>query len=337
MSKSRRIAIAAVVIIAVIVALRLTVWQSGNAENVIVASGTVEATEADLGFQVPGRIEHIAVMEGDRVSQSTELARLDRTELEARRRAAEAQVASARAVLQELESGFRVEEVSQARTALTAAEENLANVRRDYERTSRLYDGGAVSRQALDHQTTALELAQAEHDRAQEQLQILETGPRSERIAAQRAAVAQAEAAVAQIDANLSNAVIAAPFDGLVTVRHREPGEVVQPGSPVLTIVNPADRWVRIYVREDQVGRVKIGQAATITADSYRDREYSGRVVFIASEAEFTPRNVQTTAERVKLVYRVKVQIEEDPSFDLKPGLAADVRLETDSRPEAQR
>jgi HlyD family secretion protein len=87
---------------------------------------------------------------------------------------------------------------------------------------------------------------------------------------------------------------------------------------------------VRIYVRGDEVGRVKIGQAATITADSYPDREYEGRVIFIASEAEFTPRNVQTTAERVKLVYRIKVRITGDPSFDLKPGLAADVRLQED-------
>ncbi|KPJ89281.1 MAG: hypothetical protein AMS18_12585 [Gemmatimonas sp. SG8_17] len=324
-------AILVVLILVLLTALRLTVWRAGDAGGVIFASGTVEATEADLGFQVPGRIEHIAVIEGDRVTQATELAWLDRTELVARRRAAEAQVAAAQALLQELESGFRVEEISQARTALTAAEQNLANVRRDYGRNSRLFDGGAVSRQALDHTATALDLAQAEYDRAAEQLHIVETGPRTERIAAQRAVVAQAEAAVAQIDANLNNAVIAAPFGGLITVRHREPGEVVQPGAPVLTIINPEDRWVRIYVRQDQVGRVKIGQTATITADSYRDRGYSGRVVFIASEAEFTPRNVQTTAERVKLVYRVKVQIDGDPTFDLKPGLAADIRLAAES------
>jgi HlyD family secretion protein len=142
--------------------------------------------------------------------------------------------------------------------------------------------------------------------------------------------VAQAEASVGQVDAAIEYAVIKAPFDGLVSLRHREPGEIVQPGAPVLTIINPDDRWVRIYVRGDEVGRVKIGQAATITADSYPEREYEGRVIFIASEAEFTPRNVQTTAERVKLVYRIKVQITGDPSFDLKPGLAADVRLQED-------
>ena len=336
MSKRHRIAIVAVLVVVILIALRLSVWPSHDDAGVILASGTVEATEADLGFQVPGRIERISVVEGDRVSRGTELAWLDRTELVARKHAAEAQVAAARALLRELESGYRVEEISQARAALTAAEQNLTNVRRDYERTSRLFEGGAVSRQALDHTATALDLAQAEYDRSREQLQILETGPRAERIAAQRAVVAQAEAAVAQIDANLSDAVVAAPFDGLVTVRHREPGEVVQPGAPVLTIINPDDRWVRIYVRQDQIGRVQIGQTATITADSYRDRDYSGRVVFIASEAEFTPRNVQTTAERVKLVYRVKVQISGDPSFDLKPGLAADVQLVTESNEPGQ-
>ena len=99
--------------------------------------------------------------------------------------------------------------------------------------------------------------------------------------------------------------------------------------SPVFTLMNPDDRWVRIYVRADEVGRIDMGQPAAITGDAYRDREYEGEVVFIASQAEFTPRNVQTTEERVKLVYRVKVQITGDPGFDLKPGLAADVRLDT--------
>jgi HlyD family secretion protein len=111
-------------------------------------------------------------------------------------------------------------------------------------------------------------------------------------------------------------------------VRHREPGETVPAGLPVLTLMNPDDRWVRIYVREDEVGRIHLGDAAEITGDADPNRVYEGRVVFIASEAEFTPRNVQTTEERVKLVYRVKVQITDDPGHDLKPGLAADVRLE---------
>lgn len=331
MSKKRRVAIAVVALVVIAATLWFAVLRDNDGDSVL-ASGTVEATEADLGFQAPGRIERIAVREGDRVAEGQELARLDRSELLARRQAAAAQAEAARAMLAELESGFRVEEIAQGRAALRAAEQRVNDTRRDLERTQRLFEGGAVSQQMLDNAETAHELAQADYESVREALQILESGPRRERIAAQRAALAQAEAAVAQTDAALDHAVVRAPFAGLITVRHREPGETIAAGAPVLTLMDPDDRWVRIYVRADEVGRITIGQSASITGDAYRDRTYEGRVVFIASEAEFTPRNVQTTEERVKLVYRVKVQITGDPSFDLKPGLAADVRLVTGER-----
>jgi HlyD family secretion protein len=321
--------IAVVVLVVIAVALWFYVLRN-DGDEVVIASGTVEATEADLGFQVPGRIERIAVREGDSVATGQELAWLDRIELQARRQAAEAQAEAARAMLAELERGFRAEEIAQGRAALRAAEQRVSDATRDLERARRLFDGGAVSQQMLDRAETAYELAMADLESVQEALQILETGPRQERIAAQRAALAQAEATVAQIDATLDFAVVRAPFDGLITVRHREPGETVTAGTPVLTLMNPDDRWVRIYVRADEVGRINIGHPATITGDAYPDRSYDGRVVFIANEAEFTPRNVQTTEERVKLVYRVKVQIVGDTGFDLKPGLAADVRLQTE-------
>lgn len=329
MSKRRRIVIAVVLLDALALALWFGVLRD-DGSDVVVASGTVEATEADLGFQAPGRIERIAVLEGDRVVGGQQLAWLDRIELQARRQAAEAQSEAARAMLTELERGFRAEEIAQGRAALRAAEQRVSDATRDLGRARRLFDGGAVSQQTLDRAETTYELAMADLESVREALQILETGPRQERIAAQRAALAQAEATVAQIDATLDFAVVRAPFDGLITVRHREPGETVPAGTPVLTLMNPDDRWVRIYVRADEVGRINIGHPATITGDAYPDRTYEGRVVFIANEAEFTPRNVQTTEERVKLVYRVKVQIVGDPGFDLKPGLAADVRLQTE-------
>ncbi len=120
---------------------------------------------------------------------------------------------------------------------------------------------------------------------------------------------------------------VRAPFAGLVTVRHREPGEIVGAGAPVVTVLNPDDRWVRIYVPENRIGAVRVGQAARITSDTYRDRTYGGTVAAIASEAEFTPKTVQTREERVKLVYAVKVRITGDPGYELKPGMPADVRL----------
>lgn len=324
--KGRKV-VGAVAAVAVLAAAGVLVLWSGSPDGGMVASGTVEATAADLGFNAPGRIAEIQVREGDVVARGQVLARLDASELEARFRAARAQVSAARAVLAELEAGARSEDVAQGRSAVRAAARRLEDATREVARARRLYEGGAISRESLDRAETVEELAAAAMDQAREQLGVLESGTRPERVAAQRAAVESAEAVARQAEVALENATILAPSDGRVTIRHREPGETVQPGLPVLTVLNPSDRWVRIHVPENQIGALSIGQAAEVTSDTFRGRTYAGRVVFIASEAEFTPRNVQTREERVKLVYAVRVQIENDPAFELKPGMPADVRL----------
>jgi HlyD family secretion protein len=325
---NRKRVVPIVVGLAVVVLGVYFVARNGGADDAVLASGTVEATEASLGFQVPGRIERVVPSEGDRVKAGDQLAWLDRAELDARRAQAAAQLTAARALLAELEAGARSEELAQAREGARTAAERYSDAQRDFERVQRLLQGGAVSQEAYDKAKLALEVATSQRDQAAQQLQLVETGPRPERIAAQRAAVAQGEAAVRQAEAALANAVITAPFDGVVTVRDREPGETVGAGTPVLTLMNLADRWVRIYIREDRIGAVQVGQAASITADTYPDKAYRGSVSFISSEAEFTPRNVQTAEERVKLVYAVKIRITGDPSNELKPGMPADVRLE---------
>lgn len=298
-----------------------------ESSNQIEASGTLEATEAELGFQVPGRIDSILVQEGDRVAAGQRIAVLDLRELVARRDAATAMAAAQRARLAELERGFRPEEVAQAEVSLQSAEHRLNDADRDLIRTRNLFEGGAVSRQALDNQQSVYNTARAERDRLQQQVKLLRSGSRPEQVAAQRALLAQSDAALAQTEATLTQAVVVAPFGGSVTRRQREPGEVISAGLPVISLANLDDRWVRIYVREDQVSRVKLGGKAEIKVDAYPDRTYGGDVVFIAQEAEFTPRNVQTKEERVKLVYRVKVRVVGDSAQDLKPGLPADVRL----------
>jgi HlyD family secretion protein len=327
-SKHRLMLILALALVALGAVLWLTINRQDQSHKVLIASGTVEATEAQLGFPTPGRTEQINVQEGEPVKAGDELAYLDRAETMSRRQQTVAQVAAARALLLELERGFRSEEVAQGRAALAAAAERFNDARRDLERTKQLYEGGAVSQEAYDKALVAFDVARSQYEQAQEQMRILETGPRIEKIEAQRAQLAQAEAAVRTIDAILANMVIRASFDGLVTVRHREPGEIVQAGSPILTVMNPNDRWVRIYIPEDRIGAVRIGQSAAITADTYPNKTYQGKVIFISTEAEFTPKTVQTTEERVKLVYAVKVRITEDPTYDLKPGMPADVRLE---------
>jgi HlyD family secretion protein len=322
------------VVVLVLTAVLVVAWlaRRGAADgDVLSASGTVEVTEADLGFQVGGRIEAVDAAEGDRVEAGAVLARLEMSELSARRAAAAAQVSAARAQLAELEEGARPEELAQARSVELSAREQMEEAHRLVERLRPLHDGGAVSRQTLDEAETAYAVARARHEQARQQAEMVQRGPRTERLAGQRAVVDQAEALLAQADAGLSHAVIVAPFEGIVSVRHREQGEAVAAGMPVLTVMNPADRWVRIYVREDEVGRVTIGQRADIRSDSDPERSIAGRVTHIASNAEFTPRNVQTTEERVKLVYAVKVQITNDTAMLLKPGVPADVRLITDS------
>jgi len=293
----------------------------------LTASGTVEATEAQLGFQVPGRIDSIRVREGDRARSGAPLASLDRAEATARRQQSAALLAIARAQLDELQRGSRPEEVAQARAGRDAARQRLADAQRDFDRAQELIRNNVVSQQTFDKAKTALEVAQAQSEQTDEQHRLVVTGPRRERIEAARAQVAQAEAALRAADAGLANMVIRAPFDGVVTVRHREPGEIVGAGSAVISLMDRADRWVRIYVSEARIGAVQTGQAASITSDTFKGRTYPGEVVHVSSEAEFTPKNVQTSEERVKLVYAVKVRITGDPGFELKPGMPADVRL----------
>jgi HlyD family secretion protein len=314
------------IVLSAIVAVWLALRGRGTGDE-LAASGTVEATEADLGFQVPGRIESIAPEEGDDVPAGAALAALDAGELRAARDGAAAQVEATRARLLELERGARPQEIEQAQAALRGAREREQEARREAERAERLFVGGAVSQSARDQAVTALEVAASAREQAEQAAALVDAGPRAEIVAAQRAQVKLAAANLERAEAALAGTSIAAPFAGHVTVRHREPGEIVPAGAPVLTLLDPADRWVRIYVPEDRIGRVAVGQAAVVTADSWPDRTYDGRVVQIGSEAEFTPRNVQTPEERTRLVYPVKVRITGDPSFDLKPGIPADVRL----------
>jgi len=299
-----------------------------NDPNRLVASGTVEATDAQLGFPVAGRIVAVDRHEGERVSAGDEIAHLDAAETETRRDQAAAAVDVARAQLAELESGFRSEEVAQARAQLAAAGERVDDAVRDLGRVQTLFDGKAVSRESLDKAKLAVELARAQRDQASEQLTLLERGQRRERIEGARAQLSAARAALATLEINLSHLTIRAPFGGVISVRHREAGEVVPAGAAVVTLLDPADRWVRIYVPENRLGAVHLGLPAEITSDTYPDKRYRGEVSFIASEAEFTPKNVQTAEERVRLVYAVKIRIDGDEAQELKPGLPADVAIE---------
>jgi HlyD family secretion protein len=325
----RKAAIPIVLVLLILIAI-VWYWRSRDGGNgdAPSASGTVEATEARLGFQFAGRIAEILVREGQAVRADAVLARLDDAELEARRRQATARVAAAEALLVELQRGSREEEIAQAAAAVEAARQRYADAQRDRERNRRLYEGGAISLELYQKSATQAEVQEAQLKQAAQQLQLVREGPRQERIEAQRAQVAEARAALSAAEAALANTTIVAPNSGVVTVRHHEPNEIVAPGQPVLTLMDPSDRWVRIYVPEHRIGAIRLGSPAVIRSDTYPDKRYSGRVIYISPVAEFTPKAVQTTEERVRLVYAVKVRIEDEPELELKPGMPADVTLQ---------
>ena len=328
----RRKAGITVVGLGLVAALGLWLTKGGNGDTAgtLTASGTVEATDVRLGFLVAGRIEEVTVAEGQRVSAGDTLARLDARELNARLQAAQADSDAAAAALDELRAGARIQEVASAEAAVAAAESRATEAGENATRARRLFDGGAISRQTLDRALTEARAAEATATQARETLDLTREGPRQETLRAARARLAQALARQESAKVAREHATVVAPFDGIVTVRHREPGETVGPGTPVLTLLDPDDRWVRIYVREDRLGSVRLGAAARIVSDTYPDRVIDGEVVFIGTEAEFTPRNVQTAEERVRLVYPVKVRVTNDPAAVLKPGLPADVTLEAE-------
>ena len=325
MQKSRRIAaaIAAFTLTGTIVAWRS--FTGAHGPKPILVSGTVESIEADLGFQQAGRLASVTVREGAVVTPGTVLASLDQAELTAQREAAAAEVGGAKALLAEYVAGSRQEEIARARASLSVAINRRDAARRDRDRLADLAQRAVISKQDFDHQETALEVAEGEVSKAQEDLQLLLSGTRPERIQQQRAALGQATASLERIQALIAQSVVTAPFAGTVTVRHREPGEAVAPGDAVLTLQDLSDRWVRVYVPGDEVGRLHLNQCASIAADAFADRHYAGKVSYIASVAEFTPRNVQATKDRVRLVYEVRVRISGDTAVDLKPGLPADV------------
>ena len=168
--------------------------------------------------------------------------------------------------------------------------------------------------------------ATARADQAAEALKLAEEGPRKDAVAAARARVESARASLALAETQLENTRLAAPFAGTVLSHNIEPGEFVAAGTPVVTVADLAHVWVRAYVSQTDLGRLRHGQPAEVRTDTFPGKTYQGTVGFISSEAEFTPKTVQTEKERVKLVFRIKVDLA-NPQDELKPGMPADVTL----------
>ncbi len=325
--RKRGIAVAVVVLIlaAAVLIWRFYYREKGD-EAVLLLSGNMEVTEVNVGFKLSGRVIELAVDEGAEVKKDDLLARLDNAELASIVVQNRAVVQEAASRLAELKRGSRPQEIEQARENVRAQEAELARVKKDYERAEILYRNGAISSAQFDAAKSAYEARAAQQGSARENLSLVREGARKESIDAAEYRLQQARAAVRTAEQSLKDTAINSPIDGIILKKNVETGETVGQGTPVYTIGDLSNPWIKVYVKEDKLGLIKLGQRATISTDSYPGKTYEGRVSYISSEAEFTPKSVQTQEERVKLVFGIKVRVE-NPNQELKPSMPADVRI----------
>jgi HlyD family secretion protein len=324
--KSKRIILIVLVAVAATAgALAYKFLRGGTKDegSVIRLSGNIEVTDAEISFKIPGRVEKRLVSEGDVVQSGQTVAVLDSSELAEEVALRRAEVATAGAELAELEAGSRPEEIAAAEANLAMVKAEEDRLRTDRQRLKGLYDKELISAQAYDAAVTAHEVAAARVRDAQERLTLVRKGPRQERIAQARARLQRSRQALAISETRLGYVTVASPVAGVVLSENIEPGEYVSPGTPIVTVGELQKLWLRAYLDETDLGRVKLGQRACVSTDSFSAKQYEGRIGFIASQAEFTPKMVQTQKERVKLVYRIKVDIA-NPQMELKPGMPAD-------------
>jgi HlyD family secretion protein len=295
--------------------------------NQLALSGNIEAHEALVGFKVAGRIVELPIEEGQQVSEGALLARLDDADLKQRVRIDEASIRVRESSLALTLAGTRQQEVKAAQQSVLDAQADLEQKMLDNDRARQLFAKDEISAQDRDRAATALKRAEAIFSAAQQRHNEAVEGSRKEDIAIAQANLNQAGANLGLSQVNLSYTILRAPSAGIVTVRQAELGEVISPGAPVVTLADLDHIWLRAYVAETDLGRITWGQQAIVTTDTYPGKQYHGRISFISSTAEFTPKSVQTTKERVTLVYRIKIDID-NPNHELKPGMPADAHID---------
>lgn len=314
-----------------------------SAESTNRASGYVEATDVRVAAKVGGRVATVTVQEGARVEADAVVATIATTDIDLAIARVQAERAQAAAQLELLLAGPRPEDVRQAEAQITAAEADrsaaaadLAAARIDEARFEQLLASRAGTAKQRDDAVARRELAEARLRAADDRVAVAraalartKAGARVQEIAGARARIAAIDAQLATLERDRAEATITAPISGVVASRIVEPGELVAPGAPIVLLVDLDRAWASVYVEETLVPAVKLDQPATVITDA-GDR-IEGRVSFISPKAEFTPRNVQTANERAKLVYRVKVAVDNRKGI-LKPGMPVEVDLGLQAR-----
>jgi HlyD family secretion protein len=290
-------------------------------------SGNIEAHESVVSFKVQGRIMELPIQEGQYVKQGDLLARLDDDDYQQQVSVDEATVGTREAELELAVAGSRVQEIQASKQTLIDAQADLKLKRAEFRRRQALLAEQGVSREDVDSATSQLKRAQATYERVKQTHDQIVEGTRKEEIAVRRANLELAREALQMSRVKLNYTVLSAPVSGVVLVRQAELGEVVSAGTPVVTIADVDHLWLRGYLNETDLGRVRWGQSATVHTDTYPDKAYRGRVSFISSQAEFTPKSVETHKERVTLVYRIKIDLD-NPNHELKPGMPAEAVID---------
>lgn len=292
----------------------------------VEASGIIETTDVTVSARAAGTLSSMRVREGDRVRKGDTLFVVDDVDLRLQRQQLVAGVDVARYQYDLVKSGARVEDLGQAEELMRQAKLNADNAADDVQRMEEMLKVGSISEKDFVNVKTRYDVAVRQFNAAKLGYEKLKHGSRREDVSTARARQDQAAAQVVSLDKRIQDCIAVAPVDGVVTRRALEEGEFATIGTGVLTISRTDPVKLKIYVAEKELGRVKIGQAVSLKIDSYEKRTYTGKVTYISPTAEFTPKNVQTKDDRVKLVFEVQIDVP-NPKGDLKAGITADAVL----------
>jgi HlyD family secretion protein len=295
------------------------------------ATGTLEIVEVDVSPTQPARIVQVRVREGDMVRAGQVLAVLQQPATEGQVPLGQAQVSSARARLRDLEAGARAPEVERAEAEVRVRQAEAERSARELERLRVLTEAGAVSRQDFENARAASTQAAALRDAARDNLRLVREGARAGQVEAARAEVAGAEAALQSARETAGELTLVAPVDGVVLLRAAEAGEAVTAGQPVITLGDPRRPWTRVYVGQEVLPALRVGQTVTARLDAFPDRTFRGRIASLNPRAEFTPRVALTEDEREDLLFGVRVEFD-DATGMLKAGLPLTIDLPARAR-----
>lgn len=298
----------------------------------ISGTGTVEAVEVTIGNKIPGQVLEVIPREGNLVKVGDVVARIDHADLDLELERARAGVRAATAQLTLLRRGPRKQEVRRAEQMVAQAKAGLDNARTNLGRAQDLLNKKVVPQSKVDQARAQVDVLQAQYNAAQEGLSALRAGSRLEQLHMAEANLEQAEMLVRILQKKIEDCTVKSPTTGRVVARFLEPGELAGTGMPIVRVADLSEVWIMIYVSETELGRVRVDGEAEIRVDSFPNKAFSGKVTYISPQEEFTPKNIQTKDERVRMVFGVKVEAK-NPDESLKPGMPADVVLQ-DTRPE---